>query len=124
MPSTVRSLEPEHHIIEVVHHGEIAPADLRASGTKVLELAREGDDWHVLTDCSGITKLPGNLDLLNLIDTLSQAGVNTEFKQALIWPVDDQARLALDFWRTVETNHGLRAKAFGQRDAAIAWLES
>ena len=124
MTSVVQTLTPAHAIIEVTHTGEITASDLRTSGKQALTIARDQDIWHLLTDCSGATKVPGAIDILNLIGLVDQVELDKGFRQALIWPDDAEARLAFDFWRTVEANHGLHARAFGDRDAAIAWLES
>ena len=124
MTSVVQTLTPAHNIIEVTHSGEITASDLRASGKQALTIAREQDIWHLLTDCSAATKVPGAIDIINLIGLVDQVQLDAGFRQALIWPDDAEARLGFDFWRTVEANHGLHAKAFGDRDAAIAWLES
>ena len=91
---------------------------------EALTIARDQDIWHLLTDCSGATKVPGAIDILNLVGLVDQVELDKGFRQALIWPDDAETRLGFDFWRTVEANHGLHAKAFGDRDAAIAWLES
>jgi hypothetical protein len=124
MTSVVQTLTPAHAIIEVTHTGEITASDLRASGKQALGIAREQGIWHLLTDCSGATKVPGAIDVLNLVGLVDHVELDKGFRQALIWPHDAEARLGFDFWRTVEANHGLHAKAFGDRDAAIAWLES
>jgi hypothetical protein len=124
MTSVVQTLTPAHAIIEVTHTGEIKASDLRESGKQALAIAQDQGIWHLLTDCSGATKIPGAIDVLNLVSLVDKVDLDTDFRQALIWPLDADARLAFDFWRTVEANHGLRAKAFGSRDAAIAWLES
>jgi hypothetical protein len=124
MTSVVQTLTPAHAIIEVTHTGEITASDLRKSGTEALTIARDQDIWHLLTDCSGATKVPGAIDILNLIGLVDQVELDKGFRQALIWPDDAETRLGFDFWRTVEANHGMHARAFGDRDAAIAWLES
>ena len=124
MTSAVQTLTPAHAIIEVTHTGEITASDLRKSGTEALTIARDQDIWHLLTDCSGATKVPGAIDILNLIGLVDQVELDKGFRQALIWPDDAETRLGFDFWRTVEANHGMHARAFGDRDAAIAWLES
>ncbi len=124
MTTVVRTLTPAHAIIEVTHTGEITASDLRKSGTEALTIARDQDIWHLLTDCSGATKVPGAIDILNLIGLVDQVELDKGFRQALIWPDDAETRLGFDFWRTVEANHGMHARAFGDRDAAIAWLES
>ena len=124
MTTVVRTLTPAHAVIEVTHTGEITASDLRKSGTEALTIARDQDIWHLLTDCSGATKVPGAIDILNLIGLVDQVELDKGFRQALIWPDDAETRLGFDFWRTVEANHGMHARAFGDRDAAIAWLES
>lgn len=124
MSSVVESLAPAHAVIQVTYTGEVSGAELRSTAGKVLDLARETGIWHVLTDCSGMTKAPGSLDLLNLMDAVHDADLDDGFRQALLWPADEEARLGFDFWRTVEANQGLRARAFGHRDAALEWLES
>jgi hypothetical protein len=124
MTSVVRTLTPAHAIIEVTHTGEITASDLRTSGSEALAIARDQDIWHLITDCSGATKVPGAIDMLNLIGLVDQVELDKGFRQALIWPDDAETRLGFDFWRTTETNHGLHARAFGDRDSAIAWLES
>jgi hypothetical protein len=124
MTSVVQTLTPAHAVIEVTHTGEITASDLRKSGTEALAIARDQGIWHLLTDCSGATKVPGAIDVLNLVGLVDQVELDKGFRQALIWPDDAEARLGFDFWRTVEANHGLHARAFGDRDAAIAWLES
>ena len=124
MTTVVRTLTPAHAVIEVTHTGEITASDLRTSGKQALTIARDQDIWHLLTDCSGATKVPGAIDILNLIGLVDQVELDKGFRQALIWPDDAETRLGFDFWRTVEANHGMHARAFGDRDAAIAWLES
>ena len=46
------------------------------------------------------------------------------FRQAFVWPATLDARIELDTLKTGEQNSGLDAQAFGDRDAALAWLES
>ncbi len=123
MTSTVRSLAPEHAIIEGTHEGEVTSSDLKRSGHEALELGRANGITHLLTDCTGMTGAPGNIELLALMDLVDDEA-RPAFRQALVWPTDADARLALDFWRTVEVNHHHLAKAFGDREAAIAWLDS
>ena len=124
MTSTVSSLAPAHAVIEVVHTGDVSASDLREVAKEVRDLADGKTPVHVLSDFSGATDLPGTLDLLNLVDLVTDAGVGEGFRQALIWPAGDAARIELDVLKTGEQNRGLAAKAFGDRDAALAWLES
>ena len=58
MTSVVQTLTPAHAIIEVTHSGEITASDLRKSGSEALAIARDQGIWHLLTDCSAVTKVP------------------------------------------------------------------
>jgi hypothetical protein len=124
MASTVESLAPAHAVIQVVYTGDVAASDMRSTGTSVIELARELGIWRFLTDFSEASDLPGGIEMINLISLLEHAGVDADFRQAVIWPKVAEARLELDFWKTMEQNEGLRAQAFGTREAALAWLEA
>ena len=124
MTSTVQALMPAHAIIAGTHSGVVSASDLRNAARETFALCQEHDVWRVLTDCHDVTQAPGAIDLLNLLEAMGKAGVDQEFRQALVWPTDMQARLAFDVWKTGEQNRGYHAQAFTDRDAAIAWLES
>ena len=124
MSAVIETLSPAHAVIQVTYTGDVSGADLRATAGKALDRARAEGIWRFLTDCTGMTKAPGALDLLNLMEAADHANLDPGFRQALLWPHDEEARLGFDFWRTVEANHGLHARAFGDREAALAWLES
>lgn len=123
MASVVRSLSPAHQIVEVSHSGAISPDDLRHSSIQAVTLLHELGASRVLTDCTDMTSSPGAIEMIALVDAVDALGLGTDFRQGLLWPIDARARLGFDFWRTVEENHGLRARAFGSREAAIEWLE-
>ncbi len=124
MTSTVQSLLPAHAIIEGTHSGIVSVSDLRTAAKQTLALCQENGTWHVLSDCTDVTDIPGALEFLNLIEALEQVHLGPTFRQALIWPLDEKACLNFDEWRIIEANHGFHAKAFGDRDVAIAWLEA
>ena len=123
MTFVVENLAPAHAVIQVTHTGDVTGSDMRAVGKQIRELAAGATPIHVLTDFSAATSLPGGIELLNLLEMLEEAGVGAGFRQALVWPEDDAARLSMDVWRTAETNQGLTAKAFGDRESALAWLD-
>ena len=124
MTSTVQSLLPAHAVIEATHSGVVTASDLRASAKQMIALCHENGTWHVLSDCTDVTDIPGAIEFINLIEALEQVHLGPTFRQALIWPLDEEARLNFDEWRTIEQNHGIHAKAFGDRETAIAWLEA
>ena len=122
MTSTVHSLLPQYPVIEVTHSGKVTSGDLRASAAKALDMARSMDAFHLLTDCTDLTDAPDDIALLALGETLRTVSAGMDFRQALLWPKDAQARLAVDFWQTAENDFGAKAKVFSGRDAAIEWL--
>lgn len=124
MASTVTSLAPAHPVIEVVHEGEVSASDMRGVALKVRDLADGRTPILVLSDFSAATGLPGMLAVLELVDKLRDAGVGDGFRQAFLWPADPSARIELDTLKTGEQNSGFAAQAFGDRDSALAWLES
>ena len=125
MTSVVQTLTPAHGIIEVTHSGEITASDLRKSGKEALTIARDQDIWHLLTDCSAATKVPGAIDIINLVGLVDQVRARRRLPAG--------AHLA----RRCRGAAGVRLLAHGRgeprdctprrsasRDAAIAWLES
>ena len=123
MAFTVENLAPAHPVFLVAHTGDVTGADMKAAARKVGELAAGATPIRVLSDFSEATSLPGGIELLNLLELLQEAGVSGELRQALVWPDSDEARLEMDVLRTAETNRGMAAKAFGDRESALAWLE-
>ena len=124
MTFTVENLAPAHAVILVTHTGDVTASEMRAVGRQIQAMAAGSTPVRVLSDYAGATSMPGAIELLALIDLLEEAGVGSGFRQALVWPEDDDARLGIDVWRTAETNEGLKAKAFGDRESALAWLEA
>ena len=124
MTSTVTSLAPAHPVIEVVHEGEVSAADMRSVALQVRDLADGKTPILVLSDFSAATGLPGALAVLELVDKLREAGVGDGFRQAFVWPAGADARIELDALKTGEQNSGFSAQAFGDRESALAWLES
>jgi hypothetical protein len=125
MTTTVKSLAPAHPIIEVVHEGTVTAADIRAAEKQILELANSGGLHLLLGNYINATDLPGAIDTVTLIESaIAALGGRAGGRHALLWPKDDQARIELDVARMAEKNQGVRIHIFGDRDAAIAWLES
>ncbi len=124
MTSTVESLAPAHQIIEVVHSGTVTASDLRSVEKQLKELAASTGIQRLLGNYVDAVDLPGATDTVTLVETAINALSVTSGKHALLWPTDDQARIELDVARMAEKNRGVNMKIFGDRDAAIAWLDS
>jgi hypothetical protein len=122
MTSTVRSLAPQTPIIEVVHAGDVSVTDIQHVATQALDLMTATGDHLVLTDWTDATSIPGNIAIMSFGEAMDRATLPDGFRHAHVWPTDDSARLSLDMWKTVENLHHHQARAFGDRESAIAWL--
>lgn len=122
MTATVRSLAPQHPIIEVTYAGEVSNADIRDVAQQALALIESTGSHLILTDWSDATQLPGNIAIMGFGEAMDKVTLPEGFRHAHVWPKDDSARLSLDMWKTVENLHQHQAKAFADRDAAIEWL--
>ena len=123
MPSTVRSLAPQHDVIEIDHSGDVTKSEMLNAAKEAAALA-PGGVHRVLADWSGVTSLPDNITILGFGEALDAADLPADFRHAHVWPEELKARLSLDMWKTVESNRGHHVKVFGSRDAALEWLTS
>ncbi len=55
-------------------------------------------------------------------DAMGQVQLPAGFRHAHVWPKEDDARVSLDMWTTVENLHRHAAKALADRESAIARL--
>lgn len=122
MTSIVRSLAPAHQVIEVVHTGAVSDSDFRTVARQVQDLTVQTGIHRILTDWTDATSGPDNIALVGYGEAMDSLDVPADFRHAHVWSTDAHARLAMDMWRTVENLHGHVAHAFGDRDAALAWL--
>lgn len=123
MASTVRSLAPQHDVIEIVHSGDVSRADMMHAAQEIAALS-PGGVHRVLADWSDVTSLPDNISIVGFGEAMDKADLPADFRHAHVWPHELQARLSLDMWKTVENNRGHHAKVFGDRESALAWLIS
>jgi len=122
MTTTVHSLMPQYPIIEITHDGDVKSSDFTRTAREVKALMDEAGIHLVLADWTTATSAPDNIALVGFGEALGKIGLGSDFRHAHVWPEAAKARLSLDMWKTVESNHGHRAKAFGDRESAIAWL--
>lgn len=122
MTSSVQSLAPTYPIIEVTHSGTVSQGDIKEVAKQALALISSTGEHLILTDWSDATDLPGNIAILGFGEAMDAVQLPAGFRHAHVWPTDDDARLSLDMWKTVENLHQHPAKAFADRESAIAWL--
>lgn len=124
MGSSVRSLAPEHAVIEARFFGRVTHEDLDDAFGTCLEFALAQDVWHLMADCSDLVWSVEMSDLKEFVEGLSALGVKDRFREALVQPTDLTARVYVNFWETAGVNRGLDMRTFRTRDEALVWLDS
>lgn len=122
MSFTVKSLAPQFPVIEVTYSGPVAQSEIREVATQALALITSSGSHLILTDWSEATDLPGNIAILGFGEAMDTVQLPAGFRHAHVWPKDGDARISMDMWKTVENLHQHPAKAFADRESAIAWL--
>lgn len=123
MGCTVRSLAPDHAIVEARFFGSNSRAEIEQAFAECLALALETDTWSLLADCSDLVYAAPISDLKDLVDALAALGVTDRFREALVQPTDVTAAVSVGFWEVAGKNRGLAMEMFRTRADAIAWLE-
>jgi hypothetical protein len=118
----VRDLAPAYAAVELTYSGVVDRADLEASYVSTFELASASDTWHVLCDLSEVTGGHSLFDLYALVTAVSTLGLGNRFREALLVIDHPEVVERAHFWETASVNRGVAARAFTDRDAALAWL--
>jgi len=122
MTWTVRALTPEHAAVEIIYSGVVDRTELEASYVVTFELASASDTWHVLCDLSDLTGGHSFFDLYALVTSVSNLGLGSRFREALLVTEHPELLERARFWETASVNRGVAARAFTDRDTALAWL--
>jgi hypothetical protein len=109
-------------VIEVVYSGAATAAVLAEVSGTALALAREHDVWRVITDCRDMTSDPSVFSLYDLAALLSQLGVASRYREAVVLPPTSDMRDGFEFYENTMVNRGLVVRCFRERDDAVAWL--
>jgi hypothetical protein len=122
MTWSVSHLGPAHDVVAVTYSGTIDRADLDAGFAAAETSVRSHDCWHVLTDLRAMTGGPTLFDLYAIINAVVQLGVQDRYREAVITPLEPGLLPDVSFWETACVNRGVHARAFADRDEALAWL--
>lgn len=123
MSTHVRSLIPEHPIVEMVAYGHFSVEDAWAAVDAGAVLCLEHDVWDALSDMSGVTLTPPPSEVVRFAEELSQRGLPRRYRQAVVRPTDTIAATWIDLYATAAVNRGLAVCVFRDRREAIEWLE-
>jgi hypothetical protein len=118
------ALRDDPRRIEVVYAGDVTAEVLAGTAGEALTLARENDEWHVLTDCRGMSSDPSIFSLYDLAALLSQLGVAGRYREALVTPESSALDEGFEFYENTMVNRGLQVRCFRSRDDAIGWLRT
>jgi SpoIIAA-like len=120
--ATTRTLLPEHPVIEARYFGKVTREDFERAFAECLELATIHGIWHLLADCTDQLWSAEITYLKGLADDLAAVGLPPTFREALVQPVDVNARVYVRYWATAGANRGLTMEMFRTREEALAWL--
>jgi hypothetical protein len=112
----------EQAIVEVTYTGHVTTTELQEALQEIIALGRRHRTLRVLADCAALQGGHSVVDLYFLADSLKSMEEASGMKEALLLPRSPESAQAVAFWETICRNRGLRARAFQDRAAALAWL--
>lgn len=121
MPWKTRFL-PAEKIIEIKFKGKFLANDIGEILRSVLMLVQQEKTLLVLGDC---TLMEHNTSVFNIYDfpkLFESQNVNRHIKEAMVLPIDPEARKNVEFYETVCHNRGFNVKVFETRAQALDWL--
>lgn len=124
MAQSVRSLMPEHPIIEAVISGHFPIEDAAAARAEAWALSEATDIHNVLLEMSGTTHTPSASEIVLFTEGMASFGDPSSLRNAVVRPTDLMAATWTGLYVTAMVNRGLRAAEFRRREDAIAWLLS
>ncbi len=123
MPWETRYL-PEEKIIEIIFEGTFTLTSLAKILDNVLELVEKEHAYLVLGDCQKIEHSNTAFNIYDIPKEYENRQVNRRIREAMILPVDKDARQNVEFYETVCRNRGFNVRVFETREAALNWLKS
>lgn len=124
MDATVRSLLPEHPIIEAVISGHFPLEDAVAVRADAWALSQATGIHNVLLEMSGTTHTPTASEIVLFTEGMATFGDPSSLRNAVVRPTDLTAATWTGLYVTALVNRGLKAAEFKLREDAIAWLLS
>jgi hypothetical protein len=122
MAWSVSYLGPDTAVVVMALSGDVDRPELDAAFAGALAAAIDHDAWHLLCDILDITGGPTLFDVYAAVVALDQLGVQDRFREALLTRSDPDEITNARFWETACVNRGITARAFTDRDEALAWL--
>ena len=122
MTWTVRSLQPDVPVVEVVVSGTITPEDTNELRRAVKSLAVGERLARVLIDGRDLVHLPTAADLVGVAKSMSTTRLPVGFRAAHVRPEDPWAAMWTTHWVAASNNRGIVTGAFHTRDEAMDWL--
>ncbi len=113
---------PIEKIIEIKFTGKFVADDIGDILQSVLLLIQQEKTLLVLGDC---TLMEHNTSVFNIYDfpkLFESQNITHHIKEAMVLPVDPEARKNVEFYETVCHNRGFKVKVFETRAQALDWL--
>lgn len=124
MAQSVRSLMPEHAIIEAVISGHFLLEDAVAVRADAWALSESTGIHNVMLEMSGTTHTPSASEIVLFTEGMASFGDPSSLRNAVVRPSDLTAATWTGLYVTAMLNRGLQVREFRRREDAIAWLVS
>ncbi len=102
--------------------GHFSIADAMRARDEAWELSLASGIHNVLTDMSGTTFAPAAVDIVEFARGMTTFGDPQQLRHAVVSPHDPIAATWIDLFATAESNRGLTARRFHDRQSALDWL--
>lgn len=124
MATSVRSLLPDHPVIEVVIYGGYSIADAVTVRDEAWALSEALQIHAVLLDMSGTTHTPSAAEIVMFAEGVASFGDPSRLRCAVVRPTEPIPATWTGLFVTALVNRGLQAAHLRSRDEAIVWLTS
>ena len=93
-----------------------------AAGIECVERAMTAGRTLLLADIRSAESGPGPEHLAELAQALLDSGIGPRLREAVMYDAGTASEFGARLWENACVERGLRVRAFGSREAALAWL--
>lgn len=118
----VTEILPGRQVVEVVLSGSLDDPEALEILVESRNLQEKLGIADVLLDCTDVVKCLSYPSVVEMADYAVSLGVPSNWRQAVIKPMDLTAAVTIGLWEAAGTNRGMTIKMFPDRACALEWL--
>jgi hypothetical protein len=118
----VTEILPGRQVVEVVLSGSLDDPEALEILVESRNLQEKLGIADVLLDCTDVVKCLSYPSVVEMADYAVSLGVPSNWRQAVIKPMDLTAAVTIGLWEAAGTNRGMTIKMFPDRASALEWL--